>query len=153
MSPRVIYIPLSGGDRKHQKRELDQARRSYAVLNQREAEARQAGERMLRDAEAQLQLADKLKCEAWNAIMFCGGPAQPSPTIEQCLNGGSPLLRVKCNNCSAERNVDLRKVRRPPDSQVHLMESALFCETCTEARGRRQRAHILWLMIEETANE
>lgn len=152
MSPRVIYIPLSGGDRKHQKRELDQARRSYAVLSQREAEARQVGERMLRDANEQLQLADKLKCEAWNAIMFCGGPAVDSPTIGQTVNGGFPLLRVKCNRCSTERNVDLRKVRRPLDSQVHQMEAALFCETCTEARGRRQRAHILWLMIEEAAN-
>ena len=107
---------------------------------------------MLRDAEAQLQLADKLKCEAWNAIMFCGGPAVDSPTIAAAINGGFPLLGVKCNRCSAERDVDLRKVRRPPDSQVHQMEAALFCESCTEARGRRQRAHILWLRIEETNN-
>lgn len=148
MSPRVIYIPLSGGDRKHQKRELDKARRSYAVLSQREVEARTVGERMLKDAQEQLQLADKLKCEAWNAIMFCGGPATNSPTIAQAMNGGFPLLRVKCNRCSAERDVDLRKVRRPLDSHAHLMEAALFCETCTETRGRRQRAHILWLRVE-----
>lgn len=151
MSPRVIYTPLSGGDRKHLKRQLDAARSSYASLSQRATAAREAGERMLRDAEAQLQFADRLKCEAWNAIMFCGGPAVDSPTIRAAIKSGFPLLRVCCNGCSAERDVDLRVVHRPPDSQVHLIENSLFCETCTKDRGRRQRAHILWLKAEEVA--
>lgn len=152
MSPRVIYIPLSGGDRKHLKRQLDQARSSYASLSQREAEARAAGERMLREAQAQLQFADRLKCEAWNAIMFCGGPAVDSPTIRAAIRSGFHLLRVCCNGCLAERDVDLRTVHRPPDSQVHLIENSLFCEACTKDRGRRQRAHILWLRSEEPAH-
>ena len=98
---------------------------------------------MLRVAQEKLQEADRQHCEAWNAIMFCGGPAVDSPTIAAAINGGFPLLRVCCNRCSAERDVDLRKVRRPPDSHVHQMEAALFC------RGARapQRANILWLKL------
>ena len=145
MSPRVIHIPLSGGDRKHLQKQLASARSTHAALTQRAAEARTVGDRMLKAAEAQLQLADRLKCQAWNAIMFCGGPAVDSPTIAAAVNAGLPLLRVCCNGCSAERDVDLRTVRRPRDSQVHLIEAALFCEACTGERGRRQRAHIVRL--------
>ena len=39
--------------------------------------------------------ADRLECEAWNAIMWAGGPAMPSPgdpqaepTIGKAINGG-----------------------------------------------------------------
>jgi hypothetical protein len=28
-----------------------------------------------------------------------GGPAQPSPTIAQCLNGGLGWLEVECKRC------------------------------------------------------
>jgi hypothetical protein len=35
-----------------------------------------------------LQEADRLHCETWNAIMFCGGPAVDSPTIAAAINGG-----------------------------------------------------------------
>jgi hypothetical protein len=145
MSPRVIHIPLSGGDRKHLQKELSRARSTHAALSQRAAEARALGQRMMKEAEDQLQHADRLKCEAWNAIMFCGGPAADSPTIGAAINAGLPLLRVRCNGCSAEREVDLRTVRRPRDSQVHLIEAALFCEACSGDRGRRQRAHIVRL--------
>jgi hypothetical protein len=35
--------------------------------------------------------------EAWSIRMEgYGGPAQPAPTIGQCLNGGPPRLQVKC---------------------------------------------------------
>jgi hypothetical protein len=37
--------------------------------------------------------ADRAKAEAWSIRMESyGGPAQPSPTIRQCLNGGLPYL-------------------------------------------------------------
>jgi hypothetical protein len=83
--PRVIQMPLSGGDRKAQARELRRARglhdeymRQAAVVR---AEAREKDRR-----------ADE--CNAWNAIMFCGGPAQPSPTIATALNAGYDRLEV-----------------------------------------------------------
>lgn len=144
MSPREIPIPLSGGDRKNLKKELARAQSAHAALSQRAKISRAEGEKMLRIAQAKLQEADRLHCEAWNAIMFCGGPAVDSPTIAAAINGGFPLLLVCCNRCDAQRRVDLRMVRRPRDSNVHLMEAALFCEACSTGR-RRQRAHILWL--------
>jgi hypothetical protein len=48
--------------------------------------------------------ADRLECEARNAIMWAGGPAMPSPgapqaehTIGKAINGGFDLLEAKCN--------------------------------------------------------
>lgn len=144
MSPRVIPLPLSGGDRKNLNKELAKAKAAHAALSQRAKTSRVEGEKMLRSAQQKLQEADRLRCEAWNAIMFCGGPSVDSPTIAAAINGGFPLLLVCCNRCDAQRRVDLRKVQRPRDSDVHLMEAALFCESCSTGR-RRQRAHILWL--------
>jgi hypothetical protein len=62
--------------------------------------------------------ADQLECNAWNAIMLCGGPAQPSPTIETALNAGYDKLEVRCNRCGRLSRADLRKVRRPGDTVV-----------------------------------
>ena len=37
---------------------------------------------------------------AWSIRMEGnGGPAQPAPTIAQCLNGGLGWLEVQCNRC------------------------------------------------------
>ena len=33
-----------------------------------------------------------------------GGPAQASPTIGQCLNGGLSWLEVECNRCKTRGN-------------------------------------------------
>jgi hypothetical protein len=41
------------------------------------------------------QIADVPQMEAY------GGPAQPSPTIAQCLNGGYGWLQVKCLHVSS----------------------------------------------------
>jgi hypothetical protein len=44
--------------------------------------------------------ADQAEAEAWSIRMEgYGGPAQPSPTIAQCLNGGYGWLEVKCHRC------------------------------------------------------
>jgi hypothetical protein len=44
--------------------------------------------------------------EAWDAIMWAGGPARPAPgdvqaepTIGKAINGGYDLLEAKCNRC------------------------------------------------------
>jgi hypothetical protein len=50
--------------------------------------------------------ADRAEAEAWSIRMEgYGGPAQASPTIAQCLNGGLGWLEVKCRRCNtrAER--------------------------------------------------
>jgi hypothetical protein len=42
-------------------------------------------------AEEATRLADAAECLLWSEQMEgFGGPAQPSPTIGQCLNGGYP---------------------------------------------------------------
>src|SRR5258708_25369019 len=49
--------------------------------------ARLAATRAIREA-------DRAEAEAWSIRMEgFGGPAQPSPTIRQCLNGGPGLVR------------------------------------------------------------
>ena len=40
-------------------------------------------------AQKAIREADRAEAEAWSARMEgYGGPAQPSPTIGQCINGG-----------------------------------------------------------------
>jgi hypothetical protein len=36
-----------------------------------------------------------------------GGPAQPSPTIKQCLHGGYGWLEVKCHRCDTKASIPL----------------------------------------------
>jgi hypothetical protein len=44
--------------------------------------------------------ADRAEAEAWSIRMEgYGGPAQPSPSIGQCLNGRLGWLEVECNRC------------------------------------------------------
>ena len=52
-----------------------------------------------RAAEA-IREADRAETEARSIQMEgYGGPAQPSPTIAQCLNGGYGWLEVECHRC------------------------------------------------------
>ena len=105
-------------------------------------------------AEAKIREADRLECEAWNAIMWAGGPAMPSPgepqaepTIGKAINGGFDLLEARCNRCDRVSLVALRALKQPPETPVWKLEAALYCEPCSEGRhySRRQRAHILGL--------
>src|SRR6266567_2891344 len=102
-------------------------------------------------AEAKIREADRLECEAWNAIMWAGGPAMPSPgdpqaepTIGKAINGGFDL-EAKCNGCDRVSLVPLRALRQPPETPVWKLEAALYCEPCSAGRhySRRKRAHIL----------
>ena len=47
-----------------------------------------------------------------------GGPAQPSPTIAQCLNGGYGWLEVECNRCKTRASIPLDAIRRPRMAMV-----------------------------------
>jgi len=51
-------------------------------------------------AKQAVREADRAEAEAWSIRMedYCG-PAQPSPTIGECLNGGLGWLEVECNRC------------------------------------------------------
>jgi hypothetical protein len=57
--------------------------------------------------------ADRAEAEAWSVRMEgYGGPAQPSPTIGQCLNGGLGWLEVECGRCKTRASLPLDAIRR-----------------------------------------
>lgn len=90
--------------------------------------AREAASQAVRDA-------DRAEAEAWSIQMEgYGGPAQPSPTIAQCLNGGLRWLQVKCHRCETEASIPLDCVRRPRDTPIWKLESSLKCRSCRKGR-------------------
>jgi hypothetical protein len=61
-------------------------------------------------------------------------PAQPSPTIGQCLNGGLGWLEVECNRCKTRASLPLDAIRRPRDTPIWKLEAALKCRSCKKGR-------------------
>ena len=104
MAPKHHPTLLSGGDRKALKKELARARAVTTILAQRAAEKRAAGEALIREA-------DDLSCQSWNERMWSdGGPVDPSPLIDQAINGGYSWLEINCSRCKTPRAVDLAGV-------------------------------------------
>src|SRR4030088_2976276 len=63
--------------------------------------------------------ADRAEAEAWSIRMEgFGGPAQPSPTIRQCLNGGYGWMEIECNRCKTRASIPLDAIRRPRDTPI-----------------------------------
>src|ERR1700722_12629564 len=78
-----------------------------------------------------VRAADRAEAEAWSIRMEgSGGPAQPSPTLGQCLNGGLGWLQVKCHRCKTESSIPLDCVRRPKDTPIWKLEPSLKCRSC-----------------------
>jgi hypothetical protein len=63
-----------------------------------------------------------------------GGPAQPSPTIGQCINGGYGWLEVECHRCKTRASLPLDAIRRPRDTPIWKLEAALKCRSCRKGR-------------------
>jgi hypothetical protein len=63
-----------------------------------------------------------------------GGPAQPSPTVGQCLNGGYGWLEVMCHRCETRASLPLEAIRRPRDTPIWKLEAALKCRSCKTPR-------------------
>ena len=79
--------------------------------------------------------ADRAEAEAWSVRMEgYGGPAQPSPTIAQCLNGGLAWLEVECNRCKTRASLPLDAIRRPRDTPIWKLEASLKCRSCKTDR-------------------
>ena len=76
--------------------------------------------------------ADRTK--AYACMEGYGGPAQPSPTIGQCLNGGLGWLEVECNRCNTRASLPLDAIRRPRDTPIWKLEAALKCRSCKKGR-------------------
>jgi hypothetical protein len=152
MSPRIIQMPLSGGDRKAQAKGLRQAHGLHDGLFRKPQQRRADAEQKLRETEAIVRDADRMECEAWSALMWAGGPAMPSPgepqanpTIGMALNADYDLLEVKCNACQRVSLVPLRAVKRRPETPLWKLEPSLMCEICSTPSWR-QRAHIIGLV-------
>ena len=130
MAPKHHRTPLSGGDRKALAKELGRSRAMTAILAGQSAEARAKGEALIRTA-------DKLLAESWNERMWSvGEPIDPSPTIDQAINGGYAWLEIECSRCKTKRNVDLAALRHPPTTFVHDLASRLRCSKCAKANRR-----------------
>jgi hypothetical protein len=115
VSPRIIHIPLSGGDRKALAKGLRRAHGLHDSLFRQSRENRARAAQKEREAEAIEREADRQECEAWTALMWAGGRAMPSPgeqqanpTIGMALNCGYDLLEVRCNGCQRISLVALR---------------------------------------------
>ena len=79
--------------------------------------------------------ADRAEAEAWSVRMEgYGGPAQPSPTIRQCLNGGLGWLEVECNRCQTRASIPLDAIRRPRDTPLWKLEASFKCRSCRKGR-------------------
>jgi hypothetical protein len=94
------------------------------------------------EATKAIRAADRAEGEAWSIQMEgYGGPAQPSPTIGQCLNGGYGWLEVECHSCKTRASIPLDAIRRPRNTPIWKLEAALKCRSCKKRAVRAICAH------------
>jgi len=87
------------------------------------------------NADKAMREADRAEAKAWSVRMEgYGGPAQPSPTIEQCLNGGLGWLEVKCSRCESKASIPLDAIRRPRHTPIWKLEASFKCRSCRRGR-------------------
>jgi hypothetical protein len=97
--------------------------------------ARMRAKHARQEAERAVREADRAEAAAWSIRMEgYGGPAQPSPTIGQCLNGGLCWLEVECRRCKTRASLPLDAIRRPRDTPIWKLEAALKCRSCRNGR-------------------
>jgi hypothetical protein len=146
MPPKHHPMPLSGGDRKALKKELDRARAMTSVFAARSAEKRAEGVALIREADEPL-------CMSWNEKMWAnGGPVDPSPTIDQAVNAGYSWLEIRCSRFKTPRSVNLAALPHVATTLVHDLAGRLRCVKCTGA-GRRPPAELLQLAPRERASD
>src|SRR5262249_42098101 len=92
-------------------------------------------ERAREAAKKAVRKADRAEAEAWSIQMEGhGGPAQPSPTIGQCLTGGRGWLEVECTRGKTGASLQLDATRRPRDTPLWKLEASLKCRPCRMGR-------------------
>jgi hypothetical protein len=129
MASKYHPTPLSGGDRKALNMELGRARAVANILASQSVEIRAKG-------DALIQQADRLLCESWNDRMWSDGePIDPSPIIDQVINGGFPWLEIQCSRCKTPNDVD-------PAALAYDLASCLRCRKCAKT-GRRPSATLI----------
>jgi hypothetical protein len=62
------------------------------------------------------------------------GPAQRSPTIGQCLNGGLRWLEVQCNRGKTCAGLLFDAIGRPRNTAIWKLEATLKCRSCIKGR-------------------
>lgn len=104
--------------------------------------------------EAMIQQADRLLCESSNERMWSDGePIDPSPTIDQAVNGGLPRgLEIRCARRNTSSDVDLAAMKHPPTTFVHDLASRLRCRKCAKA-GRCPSATLIRLPRRRTSDD
>ena len=104
--------------------------------------------------------ADRAECHAWSLRMEgFGGPAQPFPTIGQCLNGRLSWLEVECHRCETRASLRLDAIRRPRDTpnleagslaeMQELPEGPVCAPRSIRLTETRQIAAYLWVHPDE----
>ena len=89
--------------------------------------AKQHAEHAREDAIKAVREADRAEAAAWSVRMEgYGGPAQPAPTIAQCLNGGLGWLEVECNRCKTRASLPL--VSHPAPARHPAVETGSVAE-------------------------
>jgi len=105
------------------------------IFGDRVRGAKISAEHARQRAKEAVREADAAECLVWSEQMEgFGGPAQPSPTIAQCLNGGYGWLEVECHRCKTRANLPLDAIRRPRDTPIWKIEPALKCRSCRTPR-------------------
>ena len=75
--------------------------------------------------------ADKLLCESWNERMWSDGePIDPSPMIDQAVNGGFPWLEIRCARCKTPSDVDCRHEASADDLRARPRQPAALPQMC-----------------------
>ena len=98
--------------------------------------AKMHAEHAREEAKKAVREADRAEALAWSVRMEgYGGPAQPSPTIGQCLNGGLAWLEVECNRCKTRASLPLDAMRRTRETPIWKLEAALKCRSCRKGRN------------------
>jgi len=120
------------------------------IFGDRVRGARIQAEHARKQAAKAAREADAAECLLWSEQMEgFGGPAQPSPTIAQCLNGGYGWLEVMCKRCETRASIPLDSVRRPRDTPIWKLETAFRCRSCGTPRYRPP-VHMIRLTKEQS---
>jgi hypothetical protein len=97
--------------------------------------AKMRAEKARKEAAKAARAADRAEAEAWSIRMEgYGGPAQPSPSIGQCINGGYGWLEIECCRCKTRASLPLDAIRRPRDRPIWQLESSFRCRSCGTRR-------------------
>jgi hypothetical protein len=139
---RITHPPLSGGDRKHFRRQLDIAEQAYKSATRGATAAHAAADR-------ELARAHRFDCKAWSAPQFIGGPEDPSPSIVDAIHGGCELLEVQCRHCNHADMVDLTELIWPREKPVHSLRGLLYCTPCRRHYGKKRRPDLVGLRMRD----